>query len=486
MKKYEGIHLYININNLNSIIRKDENNNDDLKRSFHALNTFTWGLEQFAVALGNVEIEKFTTSRYHFYFQLQNKDDAEKEKIIYSMIDLITFAYDLANKLTEIGKYNKLSQFKIGVGADFGVYTEYNYTDSENKYNEMTTIGSPANRAAKLQSKCTDGNILISNVLFNILPDNICGIFKLNSEFVLSLYIKYTGLSAYETSIYQLSKFTSNGYENRSTDWLNKCVEYANSTNLSDVNFSDAQSKLDFTNLSLVQSKQITNAIILFSDIRGFTNKVDNEEDLSKIKNLTQEVLQKMNKATNKENGVHVQFQGDRESAIFHPYSNEPKNFVIRAISAAMRMIDFVKEINDSKQYGKLNIGIGCDYGSVFATRIGMRNRIGTSNRKFNVVMGKTVKNADTAEDEVAGVVGGISSKTEVAITKEMFEKLKEINSSQSQKYEKLFLKRKVLGKEYYICTTGYKEFQEKADNVALQKNASRASNNNRICPWGE
>lgn len=482
MKKYEGIHLYININNLNSIIRKDENNNDDLKRSFHALNTFTWGLEQFAVALGNVEIEKFTTSRYHFYFQLQNNDDAEKEKIISSMIDLITFAYDLSNKLTEIGKYKAISQFKIGVGADFGVYTEYNYTDSENKYDEMTTIGSPANRAAKLQSKCTDGNILISNMMFDILSDDIrnSDIFKLNSDFLLSLYIKYNVQKVYETSIHKLSKFISKSYVNRSTYWLNKCVEYANSTNLSDVNFSDAKSKLDFTNLSLVQSKQIDDAIILFSDIRGFTNKVDNEKDLSKIKNLTQEVLQKMNKAINKENGVHVQFQGDRESAIFHPYSNEPKYFVIRAISAAMRMIDFVKEINDSKQYDELNIGIGCDYGSVFATRIGMRNR------KFNVVMGKTVKNADTAEDEVAGVVGGISSKTEVAITKEMFEKLKEINSSQSQKYEKLFSKRKVLGKEYYICTTGYKEFQEKADNVALQKNASRASNNNRICPWGE
>lgn len=28
MRKFEGVHFYININNLNSIIRKDENKND--------------------------------------------------------------------------------------------------------------------------------------------------------------------------------------------------------------------------------------------------------------------------------------------------------------------------------------------------------------------------------------------------------------------------------------------------------------------------
>lgn len=43
--------------------------------------------------------------------------------------------------------------------------------------------------------------------------------------------------------------------------------------------------------------------------------KVDHT-DLAKIKQLTQDVLIQMNKAVMKESGIHVQFQGDRESSI--------------------------------------------------------------------------------------------------------------------------------------------------------------------------
>jgi|GEM_PF-6123346 len=39
-KKFNGIHIYININNLNDIIKKEENNTDSLTRTFHSLNTF--------------------------------------------------------------------------------------------------------------------------------------------------------------------------------------------------------------------------------------------------------------------------------------------------------------------------------------------------------------------------------------------------------------------------------------------------------------
>ena len=38
-KQIRGIHLYININNLNNIIRKEENNDEDLRHSFHALDS---------------------------------------------------------------------------------------------------------------------------------------------------------------------------------------------------------------------------------------------------------------------------------------------------------------------------------------------------------------------------------------------------------------------------------------------------------------
>ena len=150
----------------------------------------------------------------------------------------------------------------------------------------------------------------------------------------------------------------------------------------------------------------------------------------------------------------------------------------MRAITAAMRMLDFVYECNKNSDTDKLDIGIGCAIGAVFATRIGMRGR------KFNVAMGQTVKDADSTEDEVAGV-GDNCSKTEIVITKDMFLELKAVNSKQSLEYEKLFSNRKVNGREYYVCTTGYKKFQENADLKTQNQNAERARHNNGIKPWG-
>ena len=166
--------------------------------------------------------------------------------------------------------------------------------------------------------------------------------------------------------------------------------DFANDTNFGEINFSDTRTKVSFEGLSLINSKHIDDAAVLYADIRGFTNKVD-EERLSDIHQLTQRVLSGMNKAVVKEDGVHVQFQGDRESALFHQFSNESNNYAMRAFFSALRMVDMVAEINTTKYDDKLNIGIGISLGDVFATRVGLKFH------KDNVLMGETVKQADTA-----------------------------------------------------------------------------------------
>lgn len=474
MRKFEGVHFYININNLNSIIRKDENKNDDLTRTFHALDTFTWALENFVNEFGDIEIEKFTTCRYHFYFSCGVSNNDSK---ITSLIEIIVFSKTLAKTLAAIGKYQSMQEFTIGIGCDWGQYTEYNFSNTEPKFEEMTTIGAPANRAAKLQSECGDGKVLISKALYDIMPRDFAEIFFGNGQLSAKLALKYSDLTVYEAKIEELYNLTGSSYGDRELRWIEKAKIHANETNLSEVKFSEAKAKLDYLQLSLKNSKWIDNAVILFSDIRGFTNKVDHT-DLAKIKQLTQDVLTQMNKAVMKESGIHVQFQGDRESAIFHSYLDEPNNYIVRSITAAMRMLDFVYDFNKNSTTDKLDIGIGCAIGSVFATRIGMRGR------KFNVVMGETVKIADSTEDEIAGV-GDHCSKTEIAITKEMFLELKSVNSKQSREYEKLFSNRKVNGREYYVCTTGFRTFQENADFKTQNQNAEKAKHNNGIKPWG-
>lgn len=208
-----------------------------------------------------------------------------------------------------------MREFTIGVGCDWGQYTEYNFSNTEPKFEEMTTIGSPANRTAQLQSECGAGKVLISKALYDIMPRDFAGIFFGNGQLSAKLALKYSDLTVYEAKIEELYNLTGSSYGDRELRWIEKAKIHANETNLSEVNFSEVKAKLDYLQLSLKNSKWIVNAVILFSDIRGFTNKVDHT-DLEKIKQLTQDVIIQMNKAVMKESGIHVQFQGDRESAI--------------------------------------------------------------------------------------------------------------------------------------------------------------------------
>ena len=239
---------------------------------------------------------------------------------------------------------------------------------------------------------------------------------------------------------------------------------------------SDSSSKLDFSNLSLRNVKSVDNAVMLYSDIRGFTSRVD-ESSLTEINSLTTSVLSMMNKNVRERNGVHVQFQGDRESAVFNRYTDESINFAIRGILCAMKMLDDVDELNKTLSR-KINIGIGCSTGTIHATRVGMKGK------KLNVVMGQTVINADVAEDKIAGV-GKRSATTEIAITKEMHDYISSLNNNIAKTILNSFNKRNDGDKIYYISTTRLSEIQRKLTNQTLNENAKRATHNNNVKPWG-
>lgn len=475
MKKvFNGVHFYVNINNLNTIIKSDENNHDNLGRTFHALNTFIATMEKFANEFDDVEVEKFTTSRLHFYIPIQDNSDT----VINEMLELISFAQTLANFINKNSKYQSLVNFKIGAGADYGKYTEFPFEDNDSGFKEMTTIGSPANRAAKLQSLCDNGKVLISKEVYQMLPKSMHGVFFGNHEATIELVKKYADLSAYEAEIADVSEHLDESYDDREGRGLDYASTVANNLNLKDIKISDVKSKLSFDGLSVRNMKDVEKTAMLFADIRGFTKKVD-ENNLAEMKQLTQTVLTMMNKAVRDRDGVHVQFQGDRESAVFNYYGDENDDYALRAILSAMRMLDGIDKINESRE-DKLKIGIGCSLGEIYATRIGMKK----TEKKFNVTMGQTVKEADDAEDNVAGV--GIESKaSEIAITSDMYNYLVALDGNKGKFFKETFTPRIVKRKTYYVSTTRFSEYQKKAITYSREQNASRASNNQGIKPWG-
>lgn len=185
-----------------------------------------------------------------------------------------------------------------------------------------------------------------------------------------------------------------------------------------------------------------------------------------------------MYSAVKKEDGTHVQFQGDRESAIFNNLTDKG-DFALRAIFSGMRILDKIEEINEDRSTDKLNVGIGCAVGRVFATRVGLRG-----DEKFNVILSETVKEADTAEDEVAGVEK-TDPKTELVITKDLYDYIAALGTKEANNVKALFKERKKWGKKYYATTKRMSDYRNDLEEKNQKNNAQEAKKNYGIKPWG-
>jgi len=475
MKKILGYHLYININNLNAIVKKEEENNENLKKTFHKLDTFFATIENYVKKYDFCSVEKLTSSRVHLYFQSNDSDDGE---VINAVFDTVLICSNLADYLSEIGKYSNVAKYQIGMGLDYGDFTIFDFEDEN--INEVTSIGSPANRAAKLQSVCNSKHIFISGEVYEQLDDELKNIFY-GAESMKKTALKYPDLSVYQADINDIEEIlSSDSYEKNKKNSENYAYERANNTNLSEVTFHDCYDKISFETLSLKNNKSL-NGIMCFADIRGFTKKFKSDgSNLGEMKQLTQIVLSKMYKCVNKEDGVHVQFQGDRESAVFHKFTDEGKSAIVRAMRCALRIVDEIKSLNTDERFDKIvgenqiNVGIGCDVGDLYATRLGIKSK------KDNVVLGETVLSADRMEDDKAGN-DKRGQLTEVAITKECYDMISNDGTKEANIIKMLFKKRD----DYYVTSCGMQDLINKLQRQMEESNYKEAKRNT-VKPWSE
>ena len=476
MHKKFGIHFYINIDNLEQILIIDENKNDELKHSFHQLDTFIASIERFSETfLEDCVVEKFTTSRLHIYYRVECDDDGEPKEVsiknaIVRIFQIICFSRCLVEKLKSLGKYKNASKFKIGVGVDIGNFVEFEFKDDE--LTELTTIGSPANRAAKLQSVIAndkDNDILISKAFFDVvqkcIPEIASKFFgrgDLSSKIVVKAY--YYDLTAYGGSIKEIEEVIAlySSWNKRKNAGLDFAEQKANQTNYGDIDFTSARKPIDFNTLSLRAPKVVEGAMF-YSDIRGFTNKVDMSK-LQEAERFTKTVLEMMYDCEQADAGVHIQFQGDRDSVVFYNHSDMSKNYAVSAVVAGMKMLDGIDNINKSRNTDKINIGIGIALGNIFLSRLGLKNG------KFNIALGQTVRDADEAEDEKAGTrkEGQLS---EIAITSEVFQYISSLAKDN-------ILAKNIINnftpfsdsQEFYVTSTRYSQLSQKRENVKVEQ----------------
>ncbi len=424
MKKYSGIHFYINIINFNKIITDEEINTKGVTHSIHALDTFFASIEKYGKNISqNLVVEKITGSRLHLFV-------VDEVETAFEVVKSVSFyAQKLANYLNkEIPKYKILKDFQINAGASYGGFYDFEFVSKEG-YSETTTIGYSANYAAKLQALSGCGMLSISENIYEVLSVEEQKKYKRIDEESLKKYKqdKYYTISFNNLNLY-LDEME-----------LQNAKEYANSSNLGDIEFTGVRKLLDFEDLSKTKCKKL-DGIPVFADVRGFTSQFDEDDNnLEEMARKTQTILESMYQINTCCGGVHIQFQGDRELSLYHNVPSQIINGVFQsekkcyksAVLASMRMIDEIRK------YGVF-IGVGEDFGKLFATKIGARGE------KDNILLGETVINADLMEDKNA-------KENQVAITEEVFEGLEVEDEYLSSQFKK--------NGNYYVATVGYKEY---------------------------
>lgn len=439
MIRKNGIHFYINILNLNDVVEAEEAHTGEVKHAVHALDTFFSSIEAYGKRHypKMFVIEKITGSRLHMYVESEFIPSA------FEVVSAVSqYAYRLTTHLSErVDKYKTLIPFQIQVGACFGSFYEFEF--KRENADELTTIGYAANFAAKLQGLAQSMRICISeNVYEDMSTDQQTAFTKMKSTVIR----KYDQECYYEAFLSRL--FVKYNFQ--------KDLEYASQiaarVNLGDMQFRDATQQISYRNLSKKEGKKLK-GIPFFADVRGFTAQFDSEDaNLEEMAVKTQSILTAMYDTIESCRGTHIQFQGDREMAVFHDYPSY--SCVTDAVIAGLRIIDGVKNYH-------VSVGVGQAFGKLFAAKIGARGE------KDSILLGRTVTEADKNEDENA-------DENQLVISGDIYKKLQ---------FEKPDLAAMFHQKErYYYTTLGYQAFLTEQSRKQLMKDNRR---NNYNGAWG-
>lgn len=468
MEKIKGIHLYVNVKNIVSIIKDEAEKDDDLKRSIHRLHTFFYGLSKLIKKLG-FKVEKYTGGRAHILIPINEDEDLPEQMktALKLMVSCFVYNNDIFNSITKYSQYG-YPDFIVHAGMDFGEYTEYEIDDRVN-VPEFTTIGAVANNAAKIQSFAPSNCVYILDRYYRQLPSDIKDYFtELTEEEMEELSPKLKDSKVYKAKYNTI--LTEEEIDEITADLEDvktSVNEEANKLNISEMSFEEAYTKLDFSRLSRKVIKKTT-AGVLCADIRGFTklfNKSDsNLEDLAYVMS---ELYSIMAEAVNDQSGTKVQYQGDRVVAVFNDFK-DAEDYRLRLMKTGMKLNEAIQglnnnpDISDKLGKNKLYIGVGCATGQVIATRLGMKGY------KDNIILSEAADSADKCEERYA-------ENNKIVVSKHFYDEIKE-EAKENLEYEVLkdsFSAINTTG--YYQCSLTYSEFLDKVEEKRKEKAAMMA-----------
>ena len=167
-----GFHIYVNIDNFDEILKKEENEGNGIKHSLKLLNSFFVSIRKYVSdknKFPGMKVEKVTGNRMHLYIEATNdSNNIHKKKYSQEIILLAIYARHALTTLNEdVAKLNSINDAVISIGSDYGKFRCFEIYDDMKKIDEETSIGFATNYACKLQIVVGKNKIAISDDVFN-------------------------------------------------------------------------------------------------------------------------------------------------------------------------------------------------------------------------------------------------------------------------------------------------------------------------------
>lgn len=386
-----GAHVYCAVTNFSELSSNTTMKKDDYRRLIQATHIYQRELTKIAEEIFGEYRVHFQGHKIHVlcYLPVNDEDVISKRAALFLLV-ANDFVRSVFNE-----EFSTYPDWTIGGGADIG--NAIGTRNGKRGDRELLFIGNPANRAAKIIADTS--SLRITKALYGALPDDIqacCTLLK-SGEYKIA-----AGQATLDTLC---EKY---GIKWDRTKSAERIADEHKNFPLNGFDYSDAEVLIDFEKLSENNNKRVLGASV-FADVSGFTKFVEDATDddakaeALKVFHVIRKELTKV--ATDDQNGVRVQFQGDRIQALCHLPQGDGNKIALEAVETAISMLSSFEQVikKDLPEAKPLALKVGVDMGTSLATRLGKRGD------RDNICLGLPAEHAAEIEEICADSMIGIS-----------------------------------------------------------------------------
>jgi len=392
-----GAHVYVDVPNIAQLSSEPIVSKDGYARLIRAIHCYERALIRIITDLFDGTSIHFQGAKMHalFYRPINDQQVLATKAVLFQLVarDYVSTVFNAV--------FPDYVAFETASGSDIG--TTIGTKSGQSGSRELLFVGPAANHAAHIVPA---KGIRISEDVFTNLPDDLQKACTKSS----GVY-RITMTSAELDSALQTQGVKYD--RERTREALEKDRD---AVPLSEIQYSDANVKIDFTTLSIRNNKRFS-GVSVFADLSGFTafvEEAETDEEKTEALRIFAVARREFSRVLRTDyDGVFVQHQGDRIQGILHLPKDDESQVAMHAIEIAAAMqssLDLIKVHLPAAE--PLGLAIGIDYGRTLASSLGERGD------RDNLCVGKAVVNAARIQEA--------SDDSEIAISGTVFDALSE------------------------------------------------------------